>query len=136
MAKELKSRGFAEEMKLGETVLLNEANGFDVPADLYTTHVLEPAGITLDQEKKRVRLENELLTGSLLVGGGQVAERFKTDTSLQEVSLTIPMGPNRTASAIFGRGTETVVQVQTKIDTAEMKRVLAHVNHLFEDVSN
>lgn len=136
MAKELKSRGFADEMKLGESILLNEANGFDVPADLYNTHVLEPAGITLDQEKKRVRLENELLTGSLLVGGEQVAERFKTDANLQEVSLTLPLGPNRTASAIFGRGTETVVQVQTKIDTAEMKRVLAHVNHLFEDVSN
>lgn len=136
MAKELKSRGYAEEHKLAEVILLNEANGFDIPADLYNTHVLEPAGITLDQEKKRIRLEGELLTGTLLVGGEQVAERFKTDTSLQEVSLTMPLGPNRTASAIFGRGTETVVQVQTKIDTAEMKRVLSHVNHLFEDVSN
>lgn len=136
MSKELKSRGYVEDKKLGEVFILNEANGFDVPADVYNTLVLEPAGITLDQEKKRVRLEGELLTGALLVGGEQVGERFKTNAELQEVSLTIPMGPNRTASAIFGRGVETVVQVQTKIDTAEMKRVLSHVNHLFEDVSN
>ncbi len=136
MAKELKSRGYAEENKLGELIVLNEANGFDIPADIYNTLVLEPSGITLDQEKKRVKLEGELLTGSLLVGGEQVADRFKTDASLQEVSMSIPMGPNRTATAIFGRGTETVVAVQTKIDTAEMKRVLAHVNHLFEDVSS
>jgi len=136
MAKELKSRGYADEHKLNEVFVLNEANGFDVPADVYNTLVLEPAGITLDQEKKRVKLEGELLTGALLVGGEQVGDRFKTDPSLQEVSLTIPLGPNRTASAIFGRGVETVVQVQTKIDTAEMKRVLAHVNHLFEEVSN
>lgn len=136
MAKELKSRGYVEEHKLAEVIVLNEANGFDIPADLYNTHVLEPAGITLDQEKKRIKLEGELLTGALLVGGEQVADRFRTDSNLQEVSLTMPLGPNRTASAIFGRGTETVVQVQTKIDTAEMKRVLAHVNHLFEDVSS
>lgn len=136
MSKELKSRGYVEDKKLGELFVLNDANGFDVPADVYNTLVLEPAGITLDQEKKRVRLEGELLTGALLVGGEQVGERFKTNAELQEVSLTIPMGPNRTASAIFGRGVETVVQVQTKIDTAEMKRVLSHVNHLFEDVSN
>lgn len=136
MSKELKSRGYADDRKLGESILLNEANGFDVPADLYNTHVLEPAGITLDQEKKRVRLEGELLTGSLLVGGEQAGDRFKTQADLQEISMSIPMGPNRTASAIFGRGVATVVQVQTKIDTAEMKRVLAHVDHLFEDVSN
>lgn len=136
MSKELKSRGFAEDKKLGEVIVLNEANCFDIPADLYNTHVLEPAGITLDQEKKRVKLEGELLTGSLLVGGEQASERFKTNADVQEISMSIPMGPNRTASAIFGRGTETVVQVQTKIDTAEMKRVLAHVNQLFEDVSS
>lgn len=136
MAKELKSRGYAEDRKLGEVIVLNEANGFDVPADLYATQVLEPAGITLDQEKKRVKLENELLTGALLVGGEQVAERFKTSPDLNEVSLSIPFGPQRTASAIFGRGTETVVQVQTKVDTAEMKRVLSHVDQLFADVSN
>lgn len=136
MAKELKSRGYADTNKLKELFVLNEANGFDVPADVYNTLVLEPAGITLDQEKKRVKLEGEMLTGGLLVGGEQVADRFKTDANLQEVSMSIPMGPNRTATAIFGRGVETVVAIQTKIDTAEMKRVLAHVNHLFEDVSN
>lgn len=136
MSKELKSRGYAEDRKLGEVILLNEANGFDVPADLYVSHVLEPAGITLDQEKKRVRLEGELLTGSLLIGGEQVADRFKSNEDLQEVSMSIPMGPNRTATAIFGRDAATVVQVQTKIDTAEMKRVLAHVDHLFESVSS
>ncbi len=136
MATQLKTAAFVEEKKLNEVFVLNEANGFDVPADVYVTHVLEPAGITLDQEKKRVKLEGELLAGAIYTGGEQVAERFKTDENLNEVSLTFPMGSNRTASAIFGRGMDTVVQVQTKFDNAEFKRVLKYVDQLFADVSN
>lgn len=136
MSKELKSRGFAADNKLNELIVLNEANGFDVNADLYNSLVLEPAGITLDQLKKQQKLEGEFLPAAVLVGGEQVNERFSTNPELHEVSLSIPMGGNRTAHIVYGRGQSTVMQVKTKTESAEMKRVLAHVDSLFADVSS
>lgn len=136
MAKELKSRGFADDNKLNEAIVLNEANGFDVSADLYNTVVLEKCGITLDQVKKQQKLESEFLPASLLVAGEQVETRFKENQELNEISLSIPMGGNRTATAVFSRGQQTVVAVNSKIDTAEMKRVLTHIDGLFTDVSS
>lgn len=136
MSKELKSRGFAETNKLSDAIVMNEANGFDVSADLYNTCVLEPAGITLEQLKKQQKLEGEFLPAALLVGGEQVNERFQSNPDLHEVSMSIPMGGNRTASVVYTRGQATVMQVNTKTDTAEMKRVLSHLDGLFAEVSS
>lgn len=137
MTVELKSRAFVETNKLGEHFVLNDANTFDaISKDLYTTCVLEPAGITLDQLKKKDKLEAEYLQGSVLVGGEVVADRMRTNSELHEVSLSIPMGGTRTASAVFTRGQATVVALNTKVETAEMKRVLVHLDGLFNDVSS
>lgn len=132
---ELKSRAFIEENNLTEQYQLNEANGFDVPADLYNTVVLEKCGITLDQLKKKQKLDGEFVAASILVGGESSGKRFEENKDLSEISLSIPMGGNQTLSAVFSRGQQTVVAVNTKIETAELKRVLSHVDSLFADVS-
>ncbi len=134
--KELKSRAFIEENKLGEKILLNEANGFEVPADLYHDIVLEKCGITVEQLKKKQRLDGEFLSASVLVAGEQADTRFKENAELSEISLSIPMGGNHTGSAIFSRGQATVVSMNTKFETAEMKRVLSHLDGLFAEVSS
>lgn len=135
-AKEMKSRVFATENNLAEAYVLNEANGFDVDAALYNTLVLEPSGITLDQLKKKQKLEGEFIPASILVAGEAVDERFKTNPELSEISLSIPMGGNQTLSAVFSRGQATVVALNTRIESAEMKRVLSHLDGLFADVSS
>jgi len=132
----MQSRGFASDNKLVEAIVLNEANGFEVAADLYNTVVLEPAGITLDQLKKQEKLEGQFLPAALLVAGEQVSDRFASNPELHEVSLSIPMGGSRTANVVFGRGQSTVMQIHTKTESAEMKRVLTHIDGLFADVSS
>jgi hypothetical protein len=134
-AVELKSVTFATENKLSEAIVLNEANGFDVGADLYDDVVLKKCGITLDQLKKKSKLDGEFLAAATYVGGEQVGERFTANPELHEVSLSIPMGAGTTATAIFTRGQSTVVAMNTKIHSAEMKRVLSHVDALWAEVS-
>lgn len=134
-AVELKSIAFAADNKLAESIVLNEANGFDVGADLYDDTVLKKCGITLDQLKQKSKLDGEFLAAATMVGGDQVGARFKENAELNEVSLSIPMGAGTTATAIYTRGQSTVVAMNTKINTAEMKRVLSHVDSLWADVS-
>lgn len=134
---ELKSRAFAEANNLGEHYILSEANSFDgIAADLYNTVVLEKCGITLDQLKKKDKLDGEFLSASVLLGGEASAERFKQNPELTEISMSIPMGGSQTLSAVFTRGKDTVVQINSKIHTAEMKRVLSHVDSLFAEVES
>lgn len=133
---ELKSRAFAETNGLGEHYTLNEANSFDVAADLYNTVVLEKCGITLDQLKKKQKLDGEFASASVLLGGEAADARFKENTDLTEISLSIPMGGSQTLSAVFTRGQATVVAMNTKIETAEMKRVLGHLDGLFAEVAS
>lgn len=133
---ELKSIAFAEEHKLHEKIVLNEANGFDAPADLYDEVVLSQCGITLDQLKLKNKLDGQFIAAATYVGGEQVAKRFEENAELNEVSLTFPMGAGTTGTSIFTRGQATVVAMNTKIDNAEMKRVLKHVDSLWADVNS
>lgn len=133
---ELKSIAFAADNGLAEKIVLNEANGFDVGADLYDEVVLQKCGITLDQLKQKNKLDGEFLAGATYVGGLQVGDRFKENAELNEVSLSIPMGAGSTATAIYTRGQTTVVAMNTKIHTAEMKRVLSHIDSLWDEVSS
>lgn len=137
-SKELKSRAFIDQHNLREHVILNEANSFDIPADLYADVVLKGAEITLDQLKKKERLEGELLASVTLLGGEQAVERFKSNPELSEIGFSMPMGSSHVASGIFSREGKdhTVVTVNNKIGTAEMKRVLGHLNTLFDDISS
>ena len=134
-AVEMKSIQFAADHNLAEKLVLNDANGFDVGADLYDDVVLKKCGITLDQLKQKNKLDGEFIAAATYVGGTQVGERFKTKEDLNEVSLSIPMGAGSTATAIFTRGQSTVVAMNTRINTAEMKRVLSHVDELWANVS-
>ena len=133
---ELKSRAFAEDNGLAEHYVLNEANGFDVAADLYNTVVLEKCGITLDQLKKKHKLDGEFASASVLIGGEASNERFAANPELNEISLSIPMGGAQTLSAVFTRGQATVVAMNTKFETPEMKRVLGHLDGLFAEVAS
>lgn len=136
MSKEMKSIDFAKTHNLRETVVLNEAHGFEVPADLYADVVLKQCDITPEQLKKKERLDGEFLAAVVYVGGEAAAGRFKENKDLNEIGLTFPMGSAVTADVVFGRNEKTVVQVNHKTATAEMKRVLSHVNVLMEDVNS
>lgn len=134
--KELKSVAYATENNLADSITANDTKGIDVAADIYETHVLNKCGITVDQLKKKQKLDAEFLPASVYVGGNAAETQFKADPELSEVSMTIPMGGNQTMTAIFTRGQQTVVAVNSKIETAEMKRVLMHVDSLWDDVSS
>lgn len=136
MSKEIKSAEFATTHKLREFAQLNEANSFDIPADLYADVVLKQCDITPEQLKKKERLDGEFLSAMVYVGGEAAAERMKENKDLAEIGLTFPMGSAVTADVVFGRGEKVVVQVNHKTATAEMKRVLTHLNVLFEDVNS
>lgn len=136
MSKELKSADFATTHKLREFAQLNEANSFDIPADLYADVVLTQCEITPEQLKKKERLDNEFLPAMLYVGGEAAAARFKENKDLTEIGMTFPMGAGVVADIVFGRNEKVVVQVNHKTSTAEMKRVLTHVNVLMEDVNS
>lgn len=136
MAKELKSVEFANTHKLAEFAQLNEANSFDIPADLYADVVLKQCDITPEQLKKKERLDGEFLSAMVYVGGEAAAERMKENKELSEIGMTFPMGSAVTADVVFGRAARTVVQVNHKTATAEMKRVLSHVDGLFDSISS
>lgn len=136
MSKEIKSVEFANTHKLREFAQLNEASSFEIPADLYADVVLKQCEITPEQLKKKERLDGEFLSAMVLVGGEAAAERMKENKDLNEIGMTFPMGSAVTADVVFGRGEKAVVQVNHKTATAEMKRVLSHINVLFEDVNN
>ncbi|QEM41949.1 hypothetical protein [Pseudomonas phage vB_PaeM_PS119XW] len=138
MSKDLKSFAFIEEHKLREKVILGEANTFDIPNDLYESVVLGGAGISLEQLKKKERLEGELLAGVTLVAGEQAATRMKENPDLSEIGFNYNMGTtNSQVAGIFNRDGKdhSVVTVSTKTNSAEMKRVCAHINQLFEEVN-
>lgn len=136
MSKEIKSIEFATTHKLREFAQLNEASSFDIPADLYSEVVLKQCDITPEQLKKKERLDGEFLSAMVLVGGEAAAERMKENQDLTEIGMTFPMGSAVVADVVFGRSEKTVVHVNHKTATAEMKRVLSHVDHLFENVNS
>lgn len=139
MSKDLKSYAFIEEHKLRERVILNESNGFDIAADLYDSIVLEGSGITLEQLKKKERLEGELDAAVLLVTAEQAVPRFKANPDLTEIGYNYNRGtPNAQVAAVFNRDAKdhVVLTVSTKTNTAEMKRVVSLVDKMFEDVNN
>lgn len=136
MSKEIKSVDFASTHKLTEFVKLNEANSFDVPADLYADVVLKNCDITPEQLKKKEKLDGEFLAAMTYVGGQATAERFKENKELSEIGFTFPMGVGVTADIVYGRGLSTVVQVNHKTATAEMKRVLTCIDVLMSEVNS
>lgn len=138
MSKDLKSFAFIEENKIREKVILNESNTFDIPTDLYESIVLGGSGISVEQIKKKERIEGELLAAVTLVAGEQVAERMKANPELSEVGFNYNMGTtNSQVAGIFSRDGKdhTMISVSTKTNSAEMRRVSAHLNALFEQVN-
>lgn len=136
MSTKIKSIEFAELHKLADHTKLNEAHGFDIPADLYNDVVLAQCDITPEQLAKKHKLDKQFVESMVYVGGVASAERMKENKDLVEIGMTFPMGADITANAVFGRGEKVVVQVAHQVATAEMKRVLVHLNTLFEEVNN
>lgn len=136
MSDQIKSVAFIEEHKLTDHVKLNEAHGFEIPADLYADVVLKQCDITPAQLKKKEKLDGEFLAAMVYVGGEAASTRMKENKDVTEIGMTFPMGNGVTGDVIFGREQKAVVHVNHKTATAEMKRVLVHVNTLFEQVNN
>lgn len=136
MSDKIKSIAFAEEHKLADHAKLNEAHSFDIPADLYADVVLKQCDITPEQLKKKEKLDGEFLAAMVYVGGTAASERMKENKDVSEIGMTFPMGAGVTGDVVFGRTQKTVVHVNHKTATAEMKRVLSHIDNLFEQVNS
>lgn len=136
--KELKSVAFAETHGLRDKIVLNAKGTFDVPTDLHESIALAHAGITLDQHKKLQKIEGELLSGVILVAGEQAAQAFKDNIELSEVGISYNIGSTTKASAVFDRVSKdhAVVHVETKFASGELKRVLTHLNGLYDEVNS
>ncbi|AEH03645.1 hypothetical protein AVT69_gp220 [Pseudomonas phage PhiPA3] len=136
MSKDLKSVAFAEEHLKG-VVTLDDANRLTGLDDLYEKHVLEPLGLTLEIENKREKAAAELFAGVTYHAGELFAGAMKQDPNISELAFSYPMGKHATASGVFNReGSHVVLAMTSKWETAEMKRVVAHVNTLFDEISN
>lgn len=136
MSDKIKSIAFAEQHNLAEHAKLNEAHSFDIPADLYADVVLKQCDITPEQLKKKEKLDGEFLAAMVYVGGTAAAERMKENKDVSEIGMTFPMGAGVTGDVVFGRNQKTVAHINHKVGGAEMKRVLVHVNTLFEEVNS
>ena len=134
-----KVNAFIEKNNLNELVELSDTGVFTVPEDLYKEVVLDASGITEEQLKKKIRLEGELLTGVVSVAGTKAATIFKDDANLSEVGLSYNYGnTSHTASVVFNRDSKdhVFVEVNNKVETADMKRVFTQINGLFDDLNS
>lgn len=136
--KELKSIAFADTHGLRDKITLNDSGKFEIPADLHQTIVLDAVGITAEQERKRQKLDGELLAGVTLVCGELSHEAFGKNVELSEVGFSYNIGPHTKASGIFDRSAKdhTVVHVETRFQSGELKRVMTHLNGLYDDVNS
>jgi len=135
---ELKSRVFIEKHGLDEKIQINEKGLFNLPDDLHESIVLADAGVTLEQLKKVQKTESELLAATALLAGEKTAVAFKENPELTETALSYSIGSTQTASIVFSRDNKDhmVAAVETKVKSAEFKRVASHLNSLFDDINS
>jgi hypothetical protein len=136
---DLKSNAFIEQHGLRDKITLSESGVFGGFDELHEQIVLAGSGVTVDQLKKMQKLEGELLPAVTLLAGELSADFMKKNPESNELGFSYKIGSNTTASGIFSRSTEGAISVvnavETKVNSAEMKRVHSFLDGLFEGVN-
>lgn len=134
----INAAAYADKNKLGELITIGSNGIYNIPEMLHTDLVLTPAGITPEQHKKMQKAEAELLGGVLYVGGNLAVEHFKENAEAVEVGFTYNQGSMTTVSGVFNREAKdhTVVAIETKYKTADVKRVLSYLGDHFSNVNS
>lgn len=134
---DIKSAAFAEKHDLDSKVVVTDKGLIELPADLHESIVLADAGVTLDQFKKIQKGSAELFAGVTYVAAPKIVNHMKANPEVTEMGFSYAVGGDTTASAIFNRdGIHVVNAVETKIQTAEMKRVHSYIDDLFNNINN
>jgi hypothetical protein len=137
-AVELKSRAYAEKHDLDSKIQIDGKGLYAELRDLHESTVLLDAGVTVEQYKKIQQGDAQLLSAVTLVAGEKFAAAAKSNNELVEASVSYPMGSNTVATVMFNRDSKdhVVAAVETRVKSAEHKRVIAHLDSLFDDVNS
>jgi hypothetical protein len=135
---DLKSQKIAEKFDIKNKLSIDEKTNAIVPSDDFYASTLEDVGLTLDQVKKLQKHDASLLAATTLVAGEMVAERFKADPELKEVSFEYGAGHNSYHGFFQREGTtqvRNVVEVHG-MDKGELGKVHKLVKGLFEQINS
>jgi hypothetical protein len=134
----IKAAQYSELNKLDELITLSDAGIYGIPTDLHEKLVLEPAGITVEQDNKRQKLEKELLGGMLYTTGNLAGDHFKANTEAVELGFSYNQGKDVTVSGVFNRDSKSpvVVHIETSYKTADVKRVLSYLGDHFTNIND
>lgn len=126
---------FVETHKLNELITLGDTGIYTIPADLHELVVLKPLGITSEQYNKIEKAEEELMAGVTHQAGQLALDYFKNNAESVELGFSYQQGKSTTVNGIFNREAKdhTVLSIETKYKTADMKRVL---NYFGDSLAN
>lgn len=133
----IKAAQYAKKNDLSTLITLPESGNFIIPADLHERLVLEPAGITVEQNNRREELEKELAAGVLYTTGTLAHEYMAANPESVELGFSYPQGKQTTVSGFFNRDDKqhVVLHVETKYKTADMQRVLDYLGGHFDNIN-
>ncbi|MCY1461297.1 hypothetical protein D9M71_789400 [compost metagenome] len=100
--------------------------------------VLDPLNVSAETYKKIETGFRDLAGGVLYTAGNLAVGHFKNNVEAQEVGFNYQQGSMTTVSGIFNRESKdhTVLAVETKYKSADMKRVLSYLGDEFANINS
>jgi hypothetical protein len=134
----INAAAYAEKNGLAEKITISDAGIYAIPADLQQALVLDPLGVSADTYKKIEKGNAELLGGVMYVGGNLATSHFKANPEAVEVGLNYQQGSATNVSILYNREAKdhTVVAIETKHKTADIKRVLSYLGDEFGNINS
>lgn len=133
----IKAAAFVEKNELGKLVTLGKDGIYQIPEDLHELLVLKPLGITTEQHAQIGKKEEDLMAGMVFHTGTLALEHFKENPDAVELGFRYDQGKNTTVNGLFNRDAKdhTVLSIDTKHKTADMKRVLSYLGDEFANIN-
>ncbi|WDS62196.1 hypothetical protein [Pseudomonas phage D6] len=130
--------GYAEKNGLREKITINESGLYTIPADLRQVLVLDPLGVSAATYKKIEQEDAKLLGGLLYIGGELATGHFKANPDAMEVGFNYQQGDATNVSVVFNREAKdhTVIAIETKHKTPDIKRVLSWLGDEFANINS
>jgi len=129
---------YAEKNDLRAKISINDAGLYTIPADIRQVLVLDPLGVSAETYGKIEKEDAKLLGGMIYVGGELAVDHFKANPDAVEVGFNYQQGNSTSVSVLFNRDAKdhTVVAVETKHKTADVKRVLSYLGDQFANINS
>jgi hypothetical protein len=134
----IQAAAYSEKHGLGEKITMSPQGIYAIPTDLAQVLVLDPLNVSADTYKKIEKGFAELNGGVLYTTGNLAVDHFKNNADAQEVGFNYQLGSMTTVSGIFNRDAKdhTVLAIETKYKTADMKRVLSYLGDEFANINS